>query len=155
MGCHLKVLYNYIRAKAAENDAADILQETMLGVWQGIGKFGGDSSFSTWVLAIARRKIADHYRRHYRRAGRETELSGAEQVETEGDGVAGAADRIAVQYAVAGLKEQDRELVYLIYSAGRSSPEVSRITGLPVGTIKSRMYAVRNRLRSSLGEVGT
>ena len=62
MDRYMRVVYSYIALRASSADAADILQETMLAVWQGISGFDRRSSLKTWLLAVARRKLCDLYR---------------------------------------------------------------------------------------------
>ncbi len=62
-----RILYNYILSRVSNaEDVQDIFQETILAIWQGLDNYKGDSSFKTWTIGIARRKIADFYRRHYK-----------------------------------------------------------------------------------------
>ena len=57
-------LYNYAYSRVFSKDRAeDILQDTFLYAWQNKDKFRGNSSEKTWLTAILKRKIADHYRK--------------------------------------------------------------------------------------------
>lgn len=58
-------LYAFIACRInADQDVEDIWQETMLAAFRRLDQFRAESRFFTWLCAIARHKIADHYRRH-------------------------------------------------------------------------------------------
>lgn len=158
MDRYMRVVYSYIALRASSADAADILQETMLAVWQGISGFDRRSSLKTWLLAVARRKLCDFYRA--RQSERELSMSeafpdscGEEfDIDSGEDMAAGITERLDAAAAIKSLDAGERELIYLIFEAGLTYAEVSEATGIPVGTIKSRMSALRAKLRVLLGE---
>jgi len=149
---YIPALYNYIKLKTAEHaDAEDILQETMLAVWQSLASFSGQSAFKTWMFSIAKRKIADFYRG--RRA--ESELTAefpddiaAADVWENTDG------NLDLYDALAKLPEGHRELVYLVFNAGLSYEEIQNLTGMKTGTIKSRVHYIKKTLYSLLTQKG-
>ena len=158
MDRYMRVVYSYIALRASSADAADILQETMLAVWQGISGFDRRSSLKTWLLAVARRKLCDFYRA--RQSARELSMSevfpdscGEKfDIDSGEDMAAGITERLDAAAAIKSLDAGERELIYLIFEAGLTYAEVSEATGIPVGTIKSRMSALRAKLRGLLGE---
>ena len=158
MDRYMRVVYSYIALRASSADAADILQETMLAVWQGISGFDRRSSLKTWLLAVARRKLCDFYRA--RQSARELSMSeafpdscGEEfDIDSGEDMATGITERLDAAAAIKSLDAGERELIYLIFEAGLTYAEVSEATGIPVGTIKSRMSALRAKLRGLLGE---
>ena len=158
MDRYMRVVYSYIAMRASSADAADILQETMLAVWQGISGFDRRSSLKTWLLAVARRKLCDFYRA--RQSARELSMSeafpdscGEEfDIDSGEDMAAGITERLDAAAAIKSLDAGERDLIYLIFEAGLTYAEVSEATGIPVGTIKSRMSALRAKLRGLLGE---
>ncbi len=158
MDRYMRVVYSYIALRASAADAADILQETMLAVWQGISGFDKRSSLKTWLLAVARRKLCDFYRA--RQSARELSMSEAFpdscgekfDIDSGEDMATGITERLDAAAAIKSLDAGERELIYLIFEAGLTYAEVSEATGIPVGTIKSRMSALRARLRGLLGE---
>ena len=130
----------------------------MLAVWQGISGFDRRSSLKTWLLAVARRKLCDFYRA--RQSARELSMSevfpdscGEKfDIDSGEDMAAGITERLDAAAAIKSLDAGERELIYLIFEAGLTYAEVSEATGIPVGTIKSRMSALRAKLRGLLGE---
>jgi len=149
MSDHLKVIYNYIRSQIKnDEDVQDIVQETMLAIWSGLKYFRNDSSFRTWVIGIARRKIYDYYRSKYKIP----EVSDFDSVdslmtEDESDKLIKAMD---VNNAVIRLDSIEQELVFLAFNAQLTYQEISEVVRIPVGTVKSRMSAIKSKLRKYL-----
>ncbi len=152
---YIEVLFRYIRTHIyADEDAKDVLQEAMLSIWQGLHSYSGGSSFLTWCIAVARRKTADFYRRRYKHGS-----AYFEETDIPLDcGFARLSDEsIDVSTALDTLKSAEKELVFLIFSAGLTYTETAHIMNIPVGTVKSRMSGIRSKLKQKLGggkEVG-
>jgi RNA polymerase sigma-70 factor (ECF subfamily) len=148
---YVKILYNYIYLRVPNGaDAEDILQETMLSAWRGIGSFNYASSLKTWVMGIANNKINDFFRNSYR--FRTETLDDQAEVSDGCDFTKRAVIRGDLQNALSSLEPEEKHLVYLIFNAQLSYPEISQVTGIPVGTIKSRMSAIKEKLKKRLGE---
>lgn len=144
----IRQLYPFILLHVREqSDADDIVQETMLAVWQGLKGFHGASGFATWVFGICRRKIADFYRKAYSEKQRGIPLADAEELP---DNSTDPLDTASVSEAVKTLPARDRELLYLVFNARLTYEEAGRVAKLPVGTVKSRMHAIREKLRPLL-----
>lgn len=153
MSAYLKIIYNYISVHVgACEDVKDVVQETMLSVWNGIKMFDSHSTFKTWALGIARRKIADYYRAAYHHET--APLSEYEDTLTAEDDFDRINSKLAVKKALTVLSKTEREIVFLVFSAQLSYPEVSEITGIPVGTIKSRMSGIKAKLMKQLENGG-
>ena len=139
----------------SDGDAKDILQETMLGIWRSLSGFDRKSSFRTWIFAITRRKIADYYRRSYRNMDNcKEDISDCSDELYSYGAIEQLADTITVQNAVNSLSDEERELVYLVFNAQLTYKEVGKLTGLPEGTIKSKMFGIRRKLKNMLKEGG-
>ncbi|HIZ55635.1 MAG TPA: RNA polymerase sigma factor [Firmicutes bacterium] len=151
---HLNILYHFIRLRVSvPEDVQDIVQDVMLSVWQSLASFQENARFKTWVLGIANHKIQDYFRKKYRRKEENMEDPAAFQNAGEGEeSVERAIIRTDMRQAVAALKQADQELVFLIFHAELNYAEISQLTGMPTGTIKSRMAGIKAKLRQSLGE---
>lgn len=149
MKAHLKVIYNYICIHVeSKEDVQDLVQETMLGVWSGLKYFRNDSSFRTWVMGITRRKVYDFYRSRYKTSELTMpEDEGSLVSEDEPDRLLETLD---VNSAVNRLNSMEQELVFLAFNAQLTYQEISEVTGIPLGTVKSRMSGVRSKLRKYL-----
>lgn len=154
MNSHMKIIYNFITMHVTlQEDANDILQEVMLGVWRGLSGFDKKSSFRTWIFGITRRKIADHYRRYYRNMDNyKQDITDCNQELYADNEIDRLTDAISIRDAINTLSVEDRELLYLIFNAQLTYKEVATLTGLPEGTIKSRMFSIRRKLKNELKE---
>jgi RNA polymerase sigma-70 factor (ECF subfamily) len=152
MNAHLKVIYNYICIHIKrDDDIQDIVQETMLAAWSGLKSFRKNSSFKTWIIGIARRKICDHYRSKYRiltvSIFDEFDEKDSLRIEDESDK---SIEVIDINKAVESLNSKEQELVFLAFNAQLTYQEISEVIQVPVGTVKSRMSTIRCKLRKHL-----
>jgi RNA polymerase sigma-70 factor, ECF subfamily len=138
------------------SDVEDVLQETFLAAWKGARSYRPEAKAGGWLWGIARRQAALLLRRR----GPATaplpdllepgtaRLSGPPFPDDPAHAVT-AASQIAA--AVGTLSPADREVWQLMYVEDRPVAEVARLTGIPEGTVKSRAYRARRRLRAVLG----
>lgn len=140
---YLQDIYNYISIKVNnENDINDIIQETMLAVFEGLRNYQFTSSFKTWVLAITRRKIADFYRNKY--ATTTLPLENCPHIQ--------AKEYKDIYEIIGHLPDDDQELLNLIFVQRLSYKEISQILNIPIGTIKSRFYYLKEKLKPQFKE---
>jgi RNA polymerase sigma-70 factor (ECF subfamily) len=135
--------------------AEEIVQDTMLAVWQGAGSFRGESSARSWVIAIARRQTRDRLRSRRLRMVDNAFL--ADQPSPGPGPEVTALDRAElaeVRGAIGELAPSHRELLGLVFGSGLSLPEVAGVLEMPVGTVKSRLTAARTALGRVLEEKG-
>ncbi len=156
MNSYIKILYNYIHSNISNTeDIQDILQETMLAVWRGLKGFKKNSSFKTWIIGITRRKIADFYRKYYNSEYFEAyESNDIENMSSSLDEIGSIINSIDIEKSLALLSLKDKELLFLIFNAQLSYSEIAEVTGIPKGTIKSRTYYLKDKLRPMLEERG-
>jgi len=149
----MDIIYSYISSHVdTAEDIKDILQETMLSVWNGLKSFDSRSSFKTWVIGITRRRIADHYRKRYRDAA--DRLSEFEDILSSEDDYERINNRNDIKAALAVLDKTEREIVFLAFNVQLTYSEISEIMGIPAGTVKSRMSAIKAKLRKQLDKEG-
>ncbi len=162
---YYKRIYVFLyRATGRREDAEDLCQEAFLLAFKNIGSFKGKSSFFTWVYKIAINRFRDHVRREKRRPlpiksqVDEESFTGSvdtraslvpqmsdepgDKVETYQD-VRKALQRIHPKYRVPLLLNAVEEMPY---------EEIARLLGLPVGTVKSRIFRARMMLAEMMGE---
>lgn len=142
--------------------AEDVVQQVFLALWQGSGFDPSRGAVSTWLLSVTHHKAVDTVRRESRRR---TRLAG-EQVllETAAAGPGPADEAWASLRAertrdgLRGLPAEQREVLLLAYYGGYTQREIAEMTGLPLGTVKSRtltaMRKLRDVLRTDVGEGG-
>lgn len=125
--------------------ADDLTQETFLRAIGAIGRFAGRSSARTWLLAIARRVVADHIR--YLRSRPRTAPGADPVVLLDRDRPArGFEDVVEVTTLIAGLSADQREALLLTQLFGLSYADAAAVCGCPVGTIRSRVARARDAL---------
>ena len=143
-------------------EAEDLAQEVFVQVFKAIGSFRGDSKLSTWIYRIAVNlcKNRTKYLR-VRHAGEEEELEAVAervplgearranvgQVERPDEMIAGKQVEQIVQRAILELEPDFRECLVLRDVEELSYDEIGEITGLPAGTVKSRIHRARAMLR--------
>jgi RNA polymerase sigma-70 factor (ECF subfamily) len=135
--------------------AEDAVQEAFLAVWRSAGAFLAEQGKpSTWILTLVHRRAVDIVRREERR--RADPLDDAEQPTGEATDEEAwlRAQRQVVQEALRKLPPEQREAIELAYYGGFTQSELAERLGLPLGTIKSRMFAGLKRLRELLAESG-
>lgn len=133
--------------------AEDLVQEVFLRVWRRAGTFEpGRGGFSTWLYGISRNRAFDLHRR---RRVRPVSV-GPEALEWEPAARTPELDPQArvdgwdLARALSGLQSHHREILMLAYQEGLTQTEISRQTGLPLGTVKTRVTAALKRLRSAM-----
>lgn len=137
--------------------AEDVVQEAFLAVWRDPGRFDPQrGSFGTWLLTMVHHKAVDAVRRESAARRREERAEdGPDVAAAAGVGVDQAAlDAVAagrVRDALAQLSGQQREALALAYYGGYTQREVAAMTGVALGTVKSRMFNGLQRLRDLLG----
>lgn len=154
-------------------EAEDVAQDVFITVFKAIDQFRGESKFSTWLYRIAtnhcknRRKLLARRMEHARESLDETAVrSHAEALSKASSASLGRPDEILegfeaerlVQEAVAALDEEQRTLLVLRDIEGLSYQEIVDITGLPEGTVKSRLHrarlAIQEHLRKATSDPG-
>jgi RNA polymerase sigma-70 factor (ECF subfamily) len=141
-----------MRRGADAGTAEDLAQETLLTVWRKAALYAGDKgSMTTWVFAIARNLRIDRLRREMPwqelPEGRLAEASG-EPLPDEAMDEKQRQQR--VQAALAGLPQEQKEVVALAYLEGLSHSEIAQRLAMPLGTVKSRMRIAYQKIRMVL-----
>ena len=145
-----------VRILRDERLSEDAVQEGFLGVWRTAASFTAErGKASTWVLTLVHRRAVDLVRREERRRAEPlADDVGSESAAAPGPEEAAwlRFERERVQEALARLPDAQREALELAYYGGFSQSELAERLGVPLGTIKSRMFAGLARLRELLGE---
>ena len=127
----------------------EIINDTLLVVWQKAADFRGDSRVSTWIIGIAYRRGLKSLRAE-RRAGESLQmpLPRDDNLVDESADQAEAQDWIA--RALSGLPVEQRAALELTYFMGYSCEEIARVMECPVNTVKTRMFHARQKLKDML-----
>lgn len=142
-------LWRYIRRIAGDDDgAADLVQEVWLRVIRGIGRQREPARLRSWLFGIARRVAIDRLRQRYSMPP----LADIERLKALPEPVADAVDDDldALDDELTRLPVLEREVLTLFYLQELSLTETAEVLGIPVGTVKSRLFRARQLLRAQL-----
>lgn len=129
--------------------ADDVCQEAWLAIARRIGGLVSPRQFRAWAYSIVTRRVADQLRRLGRaeRALDELRRESANHEATSGDP---GDEREALRRALDTLSTQERALLRLFYLDELSVAETAKALAVPTGTIKSRLFHARQRLRRAM-----
>ena len=148
-----RIYHLALRMTGNPDDAAELCQEAFLNAWKGLGKFQGESSFSTWLYRLTSNVCIDFLRREKRRSTLSMTVSlddeeGARQAELPDERY--SPHRQAEQQELRDtLRSGLRALL-----EGLSYGEIAALLGVEEGTVKSRIARARLALRKYLLEQG-
>lgn len=147
-----------LRVIRDERLAEDAVQEAFLGVWRTAAAYTPERGRAqAWILTLAHRRAVDVVRREERRRADVLDDAAAAAIPSSEPTPEVETwlrfDRERVRAALAQLPDGQREAIELAYYGGFTQTELAERLGLPLGTIKSRMFAGLTRLRELLDDV--
>jgi RNA polymerase sigma-70 factor (ECF subfamily) len=146
----------YVYRMVGDYDAAlDLTQEIFIKVYGSLARYRSEFKFSTWIYKIAHNCAVDHLRRHN---GREQSLVGGLEgdtyelpIESKRPSPEQESERrerrIEIEGVVRSLPAVYRELIILRHSQDLTYEEIVEVTGLPLGTVKNRLFRAREMMR--------
>ncbi len=153
----------YVYRMVGDYDAAlDLTQEVFIKVYNSLARYRSEFKFSTWIYKIAHNAAIDHIRRF---AVREQALASG----TDGERHEAMVEsrrltpeqesereerRSEIESVVQLLPAAYRELIVLRHSHDLSYDEIAEVTGLPLGTVKNRLFRAREAMRDLLVKRG-
>ena len=149
----------YVYRMVGDYDSAlDLTQEVFIKVYNSLARYRSEFKFSTWIYKIAHNAAIDHLRRYAVRGqavtsgfdteGRDTPVEGRRLTpEQESER---SERRSEVEMVVEMLPCAYRELIVLRHSHDLSYDEIAEVTGLPLGTVKNRLFRAREAMRDLL-----
>jgi len=148
-------LYAYVlRQHGDPSKAEEIVADTLYEVWRQPARFRGDSQFSTWLIGIARNKVLMAFRG---RRPDETHDDLDDVADVVPSDEAGPFDQLAHQQRREGvrscmdkLSDEHRECVHLVFYEGMALAEVALVQACPEGTVKTRLFHARQKLKQCL-----
>jgi RNA polymerase sigma-70 factor (ECF subfamily) len=142
------------------NDANDVVMDTYLKAWQALPRFRGASSLKTWLYRITNNCALDRIRRQQRERRHvvEDDPEATERPLTD-PAQEGADEELArretrdmVRRAMGRLGDLHRVALELRYSDGLSYAEIAAATGVSMGTVMSRLFNAKRKLRQAVAE---
>jgi RNA polymerase sigma factor, sigma-70 family len=162
-------IYNYLyRMTGSAEDAEDLTQEVFVRMYTNIGSFRAESSLSTWLFRIAGNLCVDAFRRGKKERGVVTSLDAPTPREADEEGATHATRDVPdwshepdnllsrkelggqIQAALQKLPPKLRSAVVLHDIEGLAYDEIAASEGIPLGTVKSRIFNARVALREHL-----
>jgi RNA polymerase sigma-70 factor (ECF subfamily) len=146
----------YVYRMVGDYDCAlDLTQEIFIKIYASLSRYRPEFKFSTWIYKIAHNAAIDHLRRN---AGRERSINNGtesepEQLIIESKGLSPEQQseleerRMEIESVVRLLPTAYRELIVLRHSQDLSYEEIVEVSGLPLGTVKNRLFRAREMMR--------
>jgi len=144
-------LYYYLRRLIDnEADAANALQEVWFQAFRGLKHLRDTSRLSAWLYTIARRIAVNHYRHDASRPERESADITEAATHDEDEFQMQLENAELVHFGLSLLDLPEREVLTLYFLEDLSVAEMAEVIGVPVGTVKSRLFKARRTLKAIL-----
>ena len=155
-------LINYLyRLVRNSDDAHDLAQEVFVRVYQALDRFDPSYRFSTWLFRVAQNAAIDQIRRRRFRlvpigpqegegAEGRRELELEDEAPSALDGLETREREAEVRAAIDALPWEYRELILLRHYGELAYDEIAESKGMPLGTVKNKLFRARQMLKTSL-----
>lgn len=148
-------LYAYVLRQLGDPaQAEEIVADTLYEIWRQPAKFRGDSQFSTWLIGIARNKVLMAFRSRKPDRMHEDIADMADTIAADDPSafelLAQQQRHEGVRHCMDRLSDDHRECIHLVFYEGLSLAEVAAMQACPEGTVKTRLFHARNKLKTCL-----
>jgi RNA polymerase sigma factor, sigma-70 family len=151
---HGAALFTYVLSLVGDRGLAEeAVQDTLMAVWRGAGRFRSGSSVRTWLFSIARRRAISAVQRRGIPSADDTSdvLDAVEDTTASPERqVLARAELADAASAIRSLSPRHREVLLLALVEGMSAPQISAVVGIPAGTVRSRLRLARRALAEAL-----
>lgn len=142
------VLLNlFMRKGVSYADGQDLAQRTFLRLWRYRARYTPSAKFTTFLFLLAGQESVDFFRAEGRRAELAENAARAAELQKGAQAPSGSAEGVDVRRAVARLPAGLRDVVELGVFQDLPYAQVGEILGIPVGTVKSRMFNALRKLK--------
>mgnify|MGYP000284502277 CR=1 FL=1 len=140
---HQAAIRGFLRRLASgdHGTADDLAQDTFLMAYRKLHTFKSTGSLLSWLHTIAYRQFLQHMRKHARQQVM------AEPPEQSHDPRTAVDSEMLAQRLMGFVSPEERACLTLAYSAGMSHPEIVKVTGFPLGTVKSHIQRGKQKLQ--------
>jgi RNA polymerase sigma-70 factor (ECF subfamily) len=161
---HQRALVNHLyRLTGQRDEAFDLAQDVFIKVYQSLASFDPKYRFTTWLYRIASNCAIDHLRKRHPRTFSLSQVAGSAEGSTDAPAVAGSGpnpDEVVqlrelearLEVAIRALPTGYRQLILLRHRHHCRYDEIARITRLPMGTVKNRIFRAREILKVHLAD---
>jgi RNA polymerase sigma-70 factor (ECF subfamily) len=141
------------RLTSDPHGAEDVVQEAMLRAWRHADTLKPDrGSMWAWLTRVARNIAIDRSRARHARPTEVAESVASDAASRAPDHAENVATSISIAEALRQLSPSHRAVLYQVYFLDRTVAQAADVLGIPVGTVKSRLYHAIRHLRHALGE---
>lgn len=145
MVLHSDSLRRFVSRRVPSHAIDDVMQDTWISAWNHVAKYVERARFRTWLMSIALNKCHD-----WHRSNRPPAPTGEVSTDISFDRLDLAAD---LKTALDALTPGDREIIDLYYFERRSMPEIAKMLGKNLNTLKYQFYRAHRVMAEQLGEV--
>jgi RNA polymerase sigma-70 factor (ECF subfamily) len=130
--------------------AEEVAQDAWVSIARSLRRLQDPACFPRWAFRILDRRCADWMRRRQLDRTRTEALPPEDKLPPAETPVAESDDAVALREAIARLDPAARKLLHLFYELGLSLAEIAEVLDVPAGTIKSRLFNVRESLKQQI-----
>ena len=141
-----RLMRTALRLLQDRGEAEEAVQEAWAGICRGWPRLSDSTMFPGWAFGILRRKCVDRIRTNQADRARTAPLEAAPEPSQPARGEL----QVEIDQALAGLSDDHRLAAILYFGEGLRLNEIAAVTGVPVGTAKSRIFNARQHLKSRL-----
>lgn len=143
---NLPPLERFVKFRVGNHpDAEDLLQEVLAAAYRNRDTVSSEASFKPWILGIARNKCNDYFRAKAKRM--EIPLESLDETALT-VGLHGVTAKTVVSETLEALGDTDRQILYLSYFKDLPQAEIAARLGIPVGTVKSRLFHAKQQFKA-------
>ena len=142
---NLQPLERFVKFRIGNpSDAEDVLQEILIAAYRGAGTLSNEAMFKPWILGIARNKCNDYFRAKAKRM--EIPLDSLDETALT-VGMHGVTTKMVVRDTLDRLGDTDKQILYLSFFRELPQAEIANRLGIPVGTVKSRLFHAKQQFK--------
>ncbi|WP_018995804.1 RNA polymerase sigma factor [Hirschia maritima] len=141
---HPKLMRFALRHMNDREVAQDVMQNAALTIAKDIHRLKEPAAFGAWAYTIVRRRVADQIKRNVRLRNVQTELAKQPDPPPERS----VDEKLALKQALVSLPASDRQMLTFFYVDGMKLTEIAAGLKIPMGTVKSRLFNAREKLKS-------
>ncbi len=148
---HKKIYFYLYRLLKDRETAEDIIVETYTEVWRGAKNFRGDSRATTWIMSIARNLAINHFKKVKTHGNIDDFPNLSNNIMPDAEPL--DRQRLLTE-AMSRLSTKHREILDMVFLHEMNYQEVSEVLGIPVNTVKTRVFYAKDGLRDVMGNMG-
>jgi len=150
-GLYGQRMYAYsLRLTNLPQKAEDVVQDTLIVVWQSASRFRGEGRVLAWLLGIVHHTAMKSLRHTHQPITEEMEASLSAPTISPEERIQAQEEVLSLRRGLESLSAEHRAVLELVFYQGLSLKEVAEVCGCPVGTVKSRLNYARKQLHGIL-----